>query len=332
MRRDTIVRVYSMTKIVMSVAALILIEEGRLGMLDSIKNYLPEFEHPFVFTGGTARNPRVTPAREAIKIHHLLTHTSGIAYESEGEPIDDLYDAAKLDGAGSLAEMVQRLASLPLKREPGTMFEYGYSTDVLARIIEIVSGRRLEVFLRERILEPLGMKDTDFSVPPQKKDRLARIHQHGVGGALQPLESYSGEAQEGVRNYPSGGAGLFSTLDDFARLGQMLCNSGKLDGLQILGRKTVECMVADHLLDLPVARQSFTAGYSFGLGVAVRINHGLAGTLGTVGSFGWTGMATTFCLIDPVEKLVMLAFAQHLPFDEHGLFQRFTNLVYQALS
>jgi CubicO group peptidase (beta-lactamase class C family) len=331
MQRDTIVRVYSMTKMVVSVAALILVEEGRLGLLDPVKDYLPEFGDPRVITGGTLENPELIPANEPITVHHLFTHTSGIIYDAAGEPIGEMYQKAGLAEAGSLAEMVRRLARLPLKRQPGTMFEYNHSTDVLGRIIEVVSGRQLNVFLSEQILNPLGMSDTDFLVPESKKTRLAKVYEHGGNGDLRALPFLAGEAREGVRNYPSGGAGLFSTLDDFGRFGQMLCNGGSLDGLQILGRKTFQLMIADHLGGLPVAIRIFTGGYGFGLGVAVRINNGLAGTLGTLGSFGWSGMATTFCLVDPTEEMVMLIFAQHFPIDEHGLFERFTNLVYQAL-
>ena len=331
MQRDTIVRIYSMTKIVVSVAALTLVEEGRIGLLEPIKNYLPEFGDPQVITGGTAQNPQLAPAAEPISIHHLLTHTSGITYEAVGEPIDEIYQQAGLEDTKSLAELVKRLAGLPLKWQPGAMFEYGYSTDVLARIIEIVSNQRLDIFLKERILNPLAMGDTDFLVPENKKSRLAKVHEHGEKGELQAVPSLPGEVSEGVRSYPAGSAGLFSTLDDFGRFGQMLCSGGELDGVQVLGRKTFQHMVVDHLCGLPVANRSFTTGYGFGLGVAVRINDGLAGTLGTLGSFGWSGKATTLCTIDPAEEMVMLLFAQHLPFDQHGLLQRFTNLVYQAL-
>ncbi|HET9373842.1 MAG TPA: serine hydrolase domain-containing protein [Chthoniobacterales bacterium] len=331
MQRDTIVRVYSMTKIVVSVAALSLVEEGRLGLLDRVKDYLPEFGDPQVIIGGTSQNPQLIPASEPITIHHLFTHSSGIIYEAAGHPIGEMYQQAGLETADSLAELVRHLARLPLKQQPGTMFEYGYSTDVLARVIEVVSGQSLDVFLKERILNPLDMEDTDFVVPESKKDRLAKVYQHDPSGELQALPSLAGEVREGVRRYPAGSAGLFSTLEDFGRFGQMLCNGGTLGGLQILSPKAFQHMIADHLSGLPVANRTFTAGYGFGLGVAVRINDGLAGTLGTLGSFGWSGMATTLFSVDPAEELVMLLFAQHLPFDEHGLFQRFTNLVYQAL-
>jgi len=331
MQRDTIVRIYSMTKVIVSVGALLLVEEGKLGLLDPVRDYLPEFDDPEVFAGGTSNNPQLVPAEEPITIHHLFTHTSGLIYEAPGEAIGEIYNRAGPEDAESLADLVKRLARLPLKRQPGTMFEYGYSTDVLARVIEVVSGQLLDAFLRERILGPLGMEDTAFAVPENKKSRLAKVYEHGKKGDLQPVPSLAGESSEGVRKYPSGGAGLFSTLDDYGRFGQMLCNGGELDGRCILGRKAFRILTADHLCGLPVANRTFTTGYGFGLGVGVRINDGLAGTLGTLGSFGWSGMATTQCTIDPAEELVMIIFAQHLPFDEHRLFQRFTNLVYQAL-
>jgi CubicO group peptidase (beta-lactamase class C family) len=330
MQRDTIVRVYSMTKIVVSVAALTLLEEGKLGLRDPLGDYIPEFRDPKVIVGGTARNPQLIPADKPITIQHLFTHTSGIIYEAPGEPIGEIYQQANLD-AKSLDELVAHLARLPLKWQPGTQFEYGFSTDVLGRVLEVVSGQRLDELLNARILGPLGMVDTDFYVPDAKKDRLAKVYQHADGGALQTVPPLEGEIVEGQRKYPSGGGGLFSTLDDFARFGQMLCNGGELEGVRIIGRKTYELMISNHLSGLAVPFHNLSQGYGFGLGVGIRLDNGSTATLGTLGTFGWNGMATTFFWIDPAERLVLLCFAQHLPFDEHGLFQRFANLSYQAL-
>jgi len=331
MQPDTIVRTYSLTKIVTSVAALILLEEGKFGLLHPVEEYLPEFRDMQIFVGGTARNPALTPAKNAVTIHQLFTHCTGFFYEGAAEPLDEIYARAGLEEAESLAEYVKILASLPLKREPGTMFEYGYSTDILARLIEVVTGQRLDVFFKEQLLDPLGMADTGFAVEERNRHRLAKVYEHGNNGELQPVGRFDFEVSDGVRKCPIGSAGLFSTIMDYGRFGQMLCNRGELDGVRILGRKTFELMTADHLCGLPVANRTFTEGYSFGLASAVRINNGLAGTLGTLGSFGWSGKATTLCTIDPAEELVMLVFAQHLPYNEHGLFERYTNLVYQAL-
>jgi CubicO group peptidase (beta-lactamase class C family) len=332
MSRDTIVRVYSMTKIVVSVAALTLLEEGKLGLLDPVAEYLPGFRDLQVLIGGTPQDPELVAADKPLTIQHLFTHTSGLIYEAPEEPIDEFYRPLKDEAGKSLEQLVNQLASLPLKWHPGTRFEYGFSTDVLGRVIEVISGLRLDAFLHSRILDPLEMIDTGYAVTAAQRERLAKVYEHNVSGALRPVTSLRGETVEGQRNFPGGGGGLFSTLDDFARFGQMLCNGGELAGARIIGRKSRELMVTNHLTGLAVPFHNLGVGHGFGLGVGVRVDDGLAGTLGTIGSFGWTGMATTYFRIDPAEKLIALCFAQHLPYDEHGLFQRFANLVYQALA
>ncbi len=332
MSRDTIVRVYSMTKIVVSVAALTLLEEGRLGLHDPVADYLPEFRDLQVFAGGTAQDPQLIPADNAVTIQHLFTHTSGMIYDAPGEPIGEFYRRFSERKVKSLEQLVSGLARLPLKWQPGTRFEYGFSTDVLARVVELVSGLRLEAFLSARILEPLGMFDTAYTVTGDRLERLAKVYEHAESDLLRPVSSLQGEIVEGKRDFPGGGGGLFSTLDDFARFGQMLCNGGELAGVRIIGRKTWEFMTSNHLTSLPSLFHNLGVGYGFGLGVDVRLDNGMTGTLGTIGSFGWTGMATTYCRIDPAENLVALCFTQHLPYDEHGLFERFTNLSYQTLA
>ena len=331
MQGDTIVRIYSLTKIITSVAAVTLIEEGKLGLSHPIKDYLPEFNDMRIFVGGSAQNRELIPAEVPINVHHLFTHTSGFTYGDNEEPLDEFYQTAGLEKAGSLADLVRMLATLPLKREPGTMYEYGFSTDILARLVEVVSGQPFDLFLQQRILEPLGMADTGFRIDATKLNRLAKVYEHGTNGGLQPVQHFEFEAVEGQKKFPMGGSGLFSTIEDYSRFAQMLCNGGELNGVRILSRKAFEQMTVDHLAGKPVANRTYSEGYGFGLGVAVRINDGLAGTLGTLGSFGWSGKATTLCVMDPVEELVMLVFTQHLPYDEHGLFERFTNLTYQAL-
>jgi CubicO group peptidase (beta-lactamase class C family) len=331
MQGDTIVRIYSLTKIITSVAALTLIEEGKLGLSHPIKEYLPEFNDMRIFVGGSAQNRDLIPAEVPINVHHLFTHTSGFTYGDNEEPLDEFYQTAGLEKAGSLADLVRTLATLPLKREPGTIYEYGFSTDILARLVEIVSGQPFDLFLQQRILEPLGMTDTGFCIDAAKLNRLAKVYEHGTNGELQPVQHFEFEAIEGQKKFPMGGSGLFSTIEDYSRFAQLLCNGGELNGVRVLSRKAFEQMTVDHLAGKPVANRTYSEGYGFGLGVAVRINDGLAGTLGTLGSFGWSGKATTYCVIDPVEELVLLVFTQHLPYDEHGLFERFTNLVYQAL-
>lgn len=331
MQGDTIVRIYSLTKIITSVAALTLIEEGKLGLSHPIKDYLSEFNDMRIFVGGNAQHRELIPAEVPINVHHLFTHTSGFTYGDNEEPLDEFYQTADLEKAGSLADLVRTLATLPLKREPGTMYEYGFSTDILARLVEVVSGQPFDLFLQQRILEPLGMTDTAFRIDAAKLNRLAKVYEHGTNGELQPVQHFEFEVIEGQKKFPMGGSGLFSTIEDYSRFAQMLCNGGELNGVRVLSRKAFEQMTVDHLGGKPVANRTYSEGYGFGLGVAVRINDGLAGTLGTLGSFGWSGKATTYCVIDPAEELVLLVFTQHLPYDEHGLFERFTNLVYQTL-
>jgi CubicO group peptidase (beta-lactamase class C family) len=331
MQGDTIVRIYSLTKIITSVAALNLIEEGKLGLSHPIKEYLPEFNDMRIFEGGNAQHRELIPAEVPINVHHLFTHTSGFTYGDNEEPLDEFYQTAGLEKADSLADLVRMLATLPLKREPGAMYEYGFSTDILARLVEVVSGQPFDLFLQQRISEPLGMTDTGFRVDAAKLNRLAKVYEHGTNGELQPVKHFEFEVIEGQKKFPMGGSGLFSTIEDYSRFAQMLCNGGELSGVRVLSRKAFEQMTVDHLGGKPVVNRTYREGYGFGLGVAVRINDGLAGTLGTLGSFGWSGKATTHCVIDPAEELVMLVFSQHLPYDEHGLFEQFTNLVYQAL-
>jgi CubicO group peptidase (beta-lactamase class C family) len=331
MGRDTILRVYSMTKIVVSVAALTLLEQGKIGLRDPITAYLPEFADPYVMVSGTVENPVLAPADRTITVQHLFTHTSGLTHGDSGLPVDKLYEAADLQTADSLAELVHRIAKVPLGRQPGTIFDYGYSTDVLGRLIEVVTGTRLDVVLQERILEPLEMRDTGYAVPVSKRQRLSKMYLHGIKRHFEAEDLPSGESEEGVRQYPMGGIGLFSTLDDFGRFGQMLCNGGELHGVRILGRKTVDLMTINHLASLGYPYQNCKAGDGFGLGVGVRVDDDLVGTVGTKGMFGWDGLATTRLRIDPVEKLVMVFGAQHQPFDEHGMHERLQNLVYQAL-
>ena len=333
MSRDTIVRVYSLTKIVVSVAALTLLEEGKLGLLDPVADYLPEFRDLRVLVGGTAKDPHLVPANKPLTIQHLFTHTSGFIYEAPDEPIGEFYRPLWEGGdSKSLEQFVSTLANLPLKWHPGTRFEYGFSTDVLGRVIEVISGQRLDAFLNARILEPLAMIDTAYAVTGTRKERLAKVYEHGVGGALQPVKSLPGELVDGRMTFPTGGHGLFSTLDDLACFGQMLCNGGELAGNRIIGRKSLELMISNHLTGLADPFHNLGTGHGYGLGVGVRLDNGLSATLGTLGSFGWGGMATTCCQIDPNEKLVALCFAQHFPCDEHGLFQRFANLSYQTLA
>jgi CubicO group peptidase (beta-lactamase class C family) len=330
MEKDTIVRIYSMSKILTSVAALILHEEGRLKLEDPVSKYLPLLEKPKVMTGGTVKAPVLVAAKAPMTIKHLLTHTSGFIYGFGQAPIDKLYSQSGMFDVSSMDEFVAKAAKLPLAHEPGTKFRYGISTDILGAVVEKVSGQTLDAFVEQRICKPLGMVDTGYDVPEEKMARLAKVYQR-KDGRFQPVEAVAGSFAEKGRGFPTGGAGMFSTAGDYARFAQMLLGGGELDGVRILGRKTVELMRANHLNHLPRTTHEFSEADGFGLGVYVRLDLAKSNQLGSKGTFGWSGAATTNAIMDPQENLVAILMAQHFPFNEGDLFWHFSTLAYQAL-
>jgi CubicO group peptidase (beta-lactamase class C family) len=332
MERDTICRIYSMSKIVTSVAALILLEEARFKLDDPVGDYLPELARMKVLTGGTAEKPLLADAKTPITIKHLFTHTSGLTYDGDTSPVEKLNRDAKLPEATSLPDFVRRVSLLPLAFEPGERFNYSVSIDVLGALVEKVSGRSLGEFLAERLFRPLGMKDTGFSVPETKQTRLAKTYEKGGDGMLRPAKPVFGVEPGPGPKLEAGGAGLFSTTGDYARFMQMLLNGGELDGVRILSRKTVELMMANHLNHLPRTTLQWSESDGFGLGGAVRVDLAKGNALGSVGQFGWGVAATTYAILDPQEKTVALLFVQHFPHDEHKIFWRFSTLFYQAIA
>jgi CubicO group peptidase (beta-lactamase class C family) len=333
MERNTICRVYSMSKIITSVGVLVLLEEGRFNLDDPVAVYLPELKDIKVLTGGTAEAPALEPLKRPITIKHLLTHTSGLIYDFDGDDaLHKLYKQADLWSGPDLNNFIRKVGTLPLKHQPGDAYTYAINTDVLGVLIERVSGKSFGEFLAERIFAPLGMKDTAFDVPSEKMSRLAKTYNHGADGKgfveAESLINTSPAAGQGIQ---SGGAGIFSTVDDYARFAQMLCNGGTLDGKRILGRKTVELMTANHLVTLPESAGVANRPKGFGLGVEVANDLGRLGTPASPGQFGWYGAATTYCQIDPKEKLVAIAFAQHFPYNQHNFFSKFTTGYFQAL-
>ena len=331
MEKDTICRIYSMSKIVTSVAALILLEEARFKLDDPVGDYLPELARMKVLTGGTAEKPLLADAKTPITIKHLFTHTSGLTYDGDKSPVEKLNRDAKLPEATSLADFVRRVSLLPLASEPGERFTYSVSIDVLGALVEKVSGRGFGEFLQERLFGPLGMKDTGFSVPPAKEARLAKTYEKGEDGKLRPAKPVFGVEPGPGPKLEAGGAGLFSTTGDYARFMQMLLNGGELEGVRVLSRKTVELMMANHLDHMPRTTHQWSESEGFGLGGAVRVDLAKGNALGSVGQFGWSGAATTCANLDPKEKTVALLFVQHLPHDEHKIFWRFSTLFYRAI-
>lgn len=331
MERDTICRMYSMSKIITCAATLVLFEEGRFNLDDPVGNYLPELKGMKVWAGGTQDAPKFESLQRPITIKHLLTHTSGLIYDFAGQDeLTKLWRAADLWTGPGLTNFITKLAKLPLKHQPGEAYTYGVNQDVLGALIERVSGQTFGAFLEARLFRPLGMKDTGFDVPEAKRPRLAKTYKHGPDGKFiedQPIIETWPEPGRGIE---AGGAGIFSTAGDFARFAQMLCNGGTLDGQRILGRKTIELMTANHLVTLP-NHQAATRQKGFGLGVEVTTDLGQLSMPSSLGQFGWYGAATTYCQIDPKERIVAVALAQHFPFNEHQFFAQFQTAYYQAL-
>lgn len=337
MRRDAIFQIYSMTKPITSVAALLLMEEGRLTLEDPVSRFLPEFAHMQVLEGDKEDSARLRPAARPITIRHLLTHTTGFAAGENlrGAAVERL-NAAHLDDSPSVRALAATLAALPLANDPGVRFSYdGVSTQVLSRVIEVVAGMPLDEFLAKRLFTPLRMLDTGFTVPAGKRERIVDMTSADEAGRVVKASVGVNAPGEMLKRYPSGAGGLYSTAGDYARFCQMLLNGGELDGAVILGRKTVELMMANHLGQLSPPVNEFNDGEGFGLGGYVVLDPARRGQLGSVGQFGWSGAAATWFLIDPQEELVAILMMQHLPRglprDPPRPGRPFNNLVYQAL-
>ena len=328
MTEDTAFAIASMTKIVTTVTVLSLLEEGRFNLDDPVANWLPALANMKVLTGGTAAVPVLVPAARPITIRHLLTHTSGLTYGFfEPEPLHTLYRHDELNTTRSFDEFIAKLSTFPLKFQPGDGWTYGLSMDVLGAFVEKLTGRPLEQVMRERIFSPLGMKHTGFR-PPEGLP-MAKLHQRDGTGKLVAIQSFIAPARG---TFVEAGGGLYSTLHDYARFAQMLLNDGELDGVRILGRKTVELMRSNHVEYLTPRPKDRWVPPGFGFGVRVRRDRADEfESLGSPGQFGWEGILTSYVSIDPHERMFVLLLMQHQPYDEGGVFEKFANTVYQAL-
>ena len=337
MAPDSIFRIYSMTKAVTAVAVLTLMEEGSLTLEDPVGKHLPEFANMRVVTGGSADAPLTTPAAP-ITIRQLLTHTAGFAtYGKDGDPAKTILERAALHTSPDLKTYAARLAALPLAHQPGAEFHYdGVPTQLAARLVEVLSGMPFDRYLQQHIFTPLRMADTGFSVPAAKRGRIAAMTTTGADGKLAPVAAGQvAAAGEQLNPYLSGAGGLYSTAGDYARFAQMLLNGGALDGATVLGRKSVELMMQNHLTHLNPPVHEFSAAEGFGLGGSVLLDVARRGRPGSKGQFGWAGAAATYYTIDPQEKLVAILMLQHLPqnlaTDPPKPSVKFYNLVYQAI-
>jgi len=334
MQVDTIFRIYSMSKPITSVAVMMLYEEGHFQLSDPVSRFIPEFKDVKVFVRKTASGVEAAEPKREITIHNLLTHTSGLAYGlSKETPVDEMYEDANIfSWDETIEEKIKRLVKLPLANEPGSTWRYSMATDVLGRVVEVVSGKRFDEFLEERIFKPLGMNDTGFYVPEEKKGRFAVLYKVGEGGVLERYERGKWNNFSSSTRLFSGGAGLVSTASDYMRFCQMLLNGGELDGVRILSRKTVELMTRNNLADelLPYGG-SDSKGEGFGLGFAVIMDSAQTRSVGSEGAYSWGGAASTGFWVDPKEELIGIFMTQVMPYS--GRFtQELKVLTYQAVA
>ena len=332
MQLDTIFRIYSMTKPITSVAVMMLYEEGRFQLNDPVSRFIPEFKHAKVFVRMTESGPELADLERDVTIWHLLTHTSGLSYGSDPDlPVDAMYQEAQVFRPDeTLGEGVRKLAKLPLAHQPDSIWQYSYSTDVLAYLVEVLSGMPFDAFLKQRILEPLGMDDTGFYVPEEKIDRFATVYGPTEKDGLEVLETPATSEYSRPRRLVQGGTGLVSTTIDYMRFSQMLLNRGELDGTRLLGRKTVELMTTNHMPSelLPLS-WDVLQGFGFGLGFGVLMNVPQSKCIGSEGTFLWGGRFTTLFWVDPREELIglLMPSTSNMAF----AFLDFIVLTYQAI-
>jgi CubicO group peptidase (beta-lactamase class C family) len=339
---DTIWRIYSMTKPITSIAAMMLYEEGRFDLNDDIGRWIEALREPRIWTGGTPDAPETAAATGPVRVHHLLSHMSGLTYGFQrSHPVDEIYRNKGYDFAGhpdvDLATAVHDWCSSPLLFEPGTRWNYSESTSVLGHLIEIWSGQTLDGFFQERILGPLGMNDTSWWCPPEKHDRMAMLYVASNGDSV-PYEEFARRAHRPPRIL-DGGGGLQSTAPDYNRFTTMLLHGGELEGVRLVSNRTLELMTQNHLpadADLEsVAFDSYAevdfAGIGFGLGFAVATDRRKNKSLISEGSYFWGGAASTAFWVDPVEDLTVSFFTQLLPTGTYPIRRELQQLVYQAL-
>jgi CubicO group peptidase (beta-lactamase class C family) len=323
MKTDSIFRIYSMTKPVVSVAVMMLVERGQLLLSDPVSRWLPEYANQQVATA-----QGLEPVRQAATVQDLLRHTAGLTYEFLGDSaVQRQYVEVKIASRERTnAEFSQTLAALPLQFQPGTVWAYSRATDVLGRLVEVVSGQGLGAFLQAEIFGPLGMVDTGFAVPPEQHHRIAEPFAHDPDGGvpMKVLEPRQVPAMEG------GGGGLMSTAMDYTRFLQCLRNRGELDGVRLLGPHTVDYMTADHLGGMPADGTLLPPGHGFGLGFAVRTHLGLSPVPGSVGLYYWGGIAGTTFFIDPALDMYAMLMIQ-APNQRDYYRPLFRDLVYAAL-
>ncbi|MFE2261520.1 serine hydrolase domain-containing protein [Streptomyces griseosporeus] len=340
---DTLWRIYSMTKPVTAVAALLLVEEGRLSLDDPVERHLPAFANPRVYVSGSGEDVVTRPAAGPILIRHLMTHTAGLTFAFyHTHPVDALYRAAGLHASvpsgADLAETIEVYARLPLQFDPGTQWNYSVASNVLGRVIEVVSGQPLDTFFAERILGPLGMTDTGFQITDEQAGRLAELYGETDDGGITPIP---GLPVHGRPRFLSGSGGLVSSAPDWHRFMEFLRRRGELDGVRLLAPETVGLMTRNHLpggADLrsfgsrPAHDEPGNDGVGFGLGVSVVVDPARTQAPSGLGTFGWSGVATTTFWVDPGRDLTVQFLTQVRPRRSLRIFPELKRLVHEAIT
>ena len=341
---DAIYRIYSMTKPITSIALMQLYEQGRVLLEDPVSAYIPEFAEMQVFTGGTPTAPKVRPAQTAMTVKDVLTHASGLTYGFFFQNnLDAMY---REDGLGdfqlpdyTLEEGMRRLATKPLAFDPGTAWNYSMSTDVCGRLVEVISGMGLDEYFAEHITGPLGMADTAFHVPADKKHRFTSNYALTPDEPLLIVDSFDASPYLSPPVFLSGGGGLVGTVDDYQRFVDMLLNGGELDGQRIIGRKTLEYMTINHLpegktlneLGQSLFSEAVMEGMGFGLGFSTLVDPARNGAVSSGGEFAWGGAASTAFWVDPAEEITCVFMTQLMPSSSYPLRRELKATVYQAL-
>lgn len=346
MERDSIFRIYSMSKPITSVALMMLYEEGHFQLSHEVSRYIPEFKKLRVWAGGTNEAWATKEPARPMTIRDLLTHTSGLTYGFMNQhPVDRMYRRGGIDGSATsqltLKDMVEKLADIPLLFSPGEHWNYSVSTDVCGYLVEVLSGRPLDEFLQARIFAPLGMVDTGFMVPKDKLDRFTANYEKNAKTREVRLVDKSDEtsAYAAPKRFLSGGGGLLSTMTDYWRFCQMCLNGGEFEGTRLLSRKTMEFMRQNHLpggrtmkeMSLTGFGELAAEGAGFGLGFQVILEPAEAQSIGSVGNFSWGGAASTYFWIDPEEDLIAILMTQLMPSSTYPLRPQMQQLVYAAI-
>jgi CubicO group peptidase (beta-lactamase class C family) len=336
---DTRWRIYSMTKPVTSVAAMMLFERGEFELTDPISRWLPEFAAPRVYAKGSSAAPGTVPATEPIRVWHLLTHTAGLTYGfHHAHAVDGIYrrngyEWGVPEGV-DLAGACEAYAAMPLVHQPGAEWNYSVATDVLGRLVEVVSGQPLDAFLAEHVFRPLGMADTGFWTD---SDQLAALYSPAPGTGRLLRNDAMGAAFSSQPVHLSGGGGLVSTAYDYHRFTQMLLRRGELDGVRLLSPRTVDLMTRNHLpgdlesFGRPLFAETSYVGVGFGLGFSVTVDPVAAKTLGPAGEYAWGGAASTVFWVDPVNEVTAMFFTQLLPSSTYPIRPQLRTLTYQSL-